>query len=330
LSPPSNINFKVEDLNLIFILNHSPKFLVEMIKVGCCGYPTSQKRYYEVFRLVELNKTFYVYPRISTVKGWREKAPENFEFTVKAHQDISHKFKLKPEESCLEAFERMKEICKILKAKILLVQTPGSLRPDKLQDAQEFFSKIDREELTVVWETRGSAWDEQIVRKKLAAVLKKLDVPHVTDPLRTLPAYTSDTVYFRLHGLGERMYYYQYTDEELKKLHSTVKQLADDGKKVYVLFNNLSMFEDAYRFNRYLETGKLPRVTGATGLESVRLVIEKTRYPAQKSVLIKRLGWKLVELEDGKQIRLGEILNKIPSKSYGDVEEVLKEVRPLL
>jgi len=82
-----------------------------MIKVGCCGYPTSAQRYYENFRVVELNKTFYQYPRISTVVGWRQKAPKDFEYTVKAHQDVSHKFKLKAEG--VNVFNKMKQICKI-------------------------------------------------------------------------------------------------------------------------------------------------------------------------------------------------------------------------
>ena len=60
-----------------------------MIGVGCCGFPTSMKKYFETFNLVELNNTFYTYPREKTVEDWREKAPGNFEFTVKAHQDIS-------------------------------------------------------------------------------------------------------------------------------------------------------------------------------------------------------------------------------------------------
>mgnify|MGYP001030018861 CR=1 FL=1 len=125
------------------------------------------KKYYESFRLVELNNTFYQYPRMSTVVGWREKAPEDFEFTVKAHQDISHKFKFKSEPS-VKAFEQMKEICKALRTRILLIQTPGSLRPDKMMDAHEFFGKIDREGLVVVWETRGPSWDDPRVREELA------------------------------------------------------------------------------------------------------------------------------------------------------------------
>jgi len=298
-----------------------------MIKVGCCGYPVSMKRYYESFSLVELNTTFYNYPRISTVEGWRAKAPENFEFTVKAHQDISHKFRLKPEKSCLEAFERMKEICKILDSKVLVVQTPASFRPDKLDDAREFFSKINREGLTVVWETRGPAWEKTEIRKKLAETLKKLDVPHVTDPFKTSPVYTGKIAYFRLHGLGEKLYYYQYSDKELEKLHKIVESYEEKTEDVYVLFNNLSMFDDAARFVYYIENGKFPSLTGAVGIESVRNVLSKTRYPTNKSLLLKRVGWKLVEVKEGRQIRLEELLKEIPSRTYENVDELLKEIK---
>jgi len=297
-----------------------------MIKVGCCGYPTSMGKYFETFRLVELNSTFYQYPRMPTVVGWRENAPEDFEFTVKAHQDISHKFKLKYGESSTKAFERMKEICKALGARILLIQTPGSFRPDKLEDAQKFFSKIDRDDLTVVWETRGPAWDTPAVREKLAEVLRTLEVPHVTDPFKVMPTYVGSVAYFRLHGLGERMYYYQYTDEELKRLNELVKPLEAAGKEVYVLFNNLSMFDDGLRFMRFLETGCFPSLTGVVGLESVRTVLKKTRFPVAKSMLLRRLGWKLVEVEASVQVRLEELLKDVPSKTFTSVDEVLQEI----
>jgi len=287
------------------------------------------KKYFENFSLVELNTTFYQYPRISTVEGWRAKAPQNFEFTVKAHQDISHKFKLKPEKECLEAFERMKEICKILDAKILLIQTPASLRPDKLEDAKGFFSKIKREDLTVVWETRGPAWEREEARQKLAEALEKLDVPHVVDPFKNTPVYVGETAYFRLHGLGERLYYYQYSNEELKKLSSIAKEYEKKAEEVYILFNNLSMFDDAVRFKHYIEKGSFPSLTENVGLESVREVLSKTRYPASKSMLLKKVGWKLVEIERGKQVRLKNFLKNVPSKTYNSVDELMKEIKPL-
>jgi len=297
-----------------------------MLQVGCCGYPVSMKKYYESFGLVELNRTFYEYPRISTVLRWREKAPQNFEFTVKAHQDITHKFRFEIKQS-LRAFETMKQICQILKARILLIQTPGSLRPDKLRDAEQFLSKIKRDDLMMVWETRGPAWDTPRVRERLAENLEALNVVHVTDPFRMLPAYTGKIAYFRLHGLGRELYYYQHTDDELKQLHKLVHPFEHHGKEVYVLFNNLAMLNDGLRFKSYIETSKFPSLTGTVGIESVKSVMGKARYPVEKSTLLKRLGWRLVEIEEGKQIRLSELLKEMPSRTYKDFQEVLRGIR---
>jgi uncharacterized protein YecE (DUF72 family) len=285
------------------------------------------KRYFENYRLVELNSTFYEYPKLETVEGWREKAPGDFEFTVKAHQDISHKAKMKLDETCIKAFEKMKEICRTLNAKILLIQTPGSFRPDKLGEAEKFFANINREDLTLVWETRGPEWEKPEVVGRLRQVLSRLNVVHVTDPFRVLPAYTGQIAYFRLHGLGEELYYYQYTDEELRRLSEIAKNFEAEGKTVYVLFNNLSMFEDGLRFMHYLSSGKFPKVTGAVGLESVKSVIAKTRYPTPKSMLVKKVGWRLVEIEEGKQVRLAELLAELPSKTYKNAEELLNALK---
>ncbi|OYV02673.1 hypothetical protein CGW93_04335 [candidate division bacterium WOR-3 4484_18] len=45
-----------------------------VIKVGCCGFPLSRKQYYEIFKVVEVQQTFY----------------DGFEFTIKAWQLITH------------------------------------------------------------------------------------------------------------------------------------------------------------------------------------------------------------------------------------------------
>ena len=297
-----------------------------MTKIGCCGYSTSTKKYQETFHLVELNSTFYDYPKISTVLKWRENAPKGFEFTVKAHQDISHKFKLKPESS-VSAFGQMKQICKLLEARILLIQTPASFRPTNLEEAEEFFKKMNRANLILAWETRGPLWDQKSVYQKLSKILETVNVVHVTDPFKAMPAYTGTTVYFRLHGLGKRMYYYQYSNEELKTLYGFAKSFEDKGKEVYVLFNNLTMFDDALRFRRYIECREFPSLTEKVGIESLKEVVERIRFPATKSAISKAVGWKLVELEDGRQVRVDQLLKNMPSKTYKNTDEVLREVK---
>jgi uncharacterized protein YecE (DUF72 family) len=301
-----------------------------MIKVGCCGFPTSMSQYFQNFNTVEINRTFYQYPETKTVEGWRQKAPEHFVFTVKAHQDITHKAKMKVKDESLSAFERMKRICKTLNSHVLLFQTPGSFTSIMLSDAEDFFMAINREELALAWETRGPAWQSPETHEKLHRILENLSVAHVTDPFRALPAYVGEAAYFRLHGLSERMYYYQYTDEELRKLKELAAPYERKAKIVYVFFNNLSMFEDAKRFKQYLFSGVFPKITVQTGLASVKSVVQKTRYPTTKSVLIRKLGWRLVETEQGQQIRLEILLENLLSKSYNSAEELVTELRTLL
>lgn len=55
------------------------------IFVGCCGFPVNKKEYFKNFEVVEIQQTFYQPPeKIETIKKWREEAPSNFEYTLKA------------------------------------------------------------------------------------------------------------------------------------------------------------------------------------------------------------------------------------------------------
>lgn len=300
-----------------------------MIKIGCCGYPVSQTKYYETFNLVELNSTFYKYPSLSTAKRWRSRAPESFEFTVKAHQDITHKYKLRIEHA-IEPFEKIKQVCHVLEARVILIQTPASFSPKYIDHAKEFFMKINRENFILVWETRGSLWESNDSFRRLKETLNEIGVTHVTDPLRLMPAHVSNLAYFRLHGLGERMYYYQYTNSELKRLYEVIKRFKDLEMGVYVLFNNLSMFEDARRFAFFVNNGYFPLLTGSFGIDSAKSIISQVRYPTTKNTLISRIGWRLIDLDEEKQIRLDELLTKIPMKTYNSPDEVLSELKALL
>lgn len=40
-----------------------------------------------------------------------------------------------------------------------------------------------------------------------------------------------------------------------------------------------------------------------------------------------RVGWKAGKAEEGKQVRLSSVLADLWSKTYGNVEELLKEVK---
>src|ERR1700712_4723427 len=74
--------------------------------IGCSGfhykhwkgafYPNNlaQKRWFEFyteqFSTLELNVTFYRFPRLEVLRAWYEKAPADFRFAVKAPKAITH------------------------------------------------------------------------------------------------------------------------------------------------------------------------------------------------------------------------------------------------
>jgi len=61
-----------------------------MTKVGCCGFGIARPKYFQTFSVVEIQQSFYQPPKQDTIKRWRDEAPADFEFTLKAWQLITH------------------------------------------------------------------------------------------------------------------------------------------------------------------------------------------------------------------------------------------------
>ncbi|MEM2940512.1 MAG: DUF72 domain-containing protein [Thermoproteota archaeon] len=240
-----------------------------MIKIGCCGFPVSMQKYFSEFSLVETQSTFYKLPEIKTVERWRSQASENFEFTVKAWQGITHpsdsptwkrsglkKLDLRdygnfnPSKKTFEAWEKTLEVVKSLNARIAVFQTPPSFNPSprNISNMRNFFKEIDREGVRLAWEPRGEWLEKNSLTKK---ILEELELIHVVDPFWDHPL-TVGVYYFRLHGLGKRYNYrYEYNIEDLKNLKTLVEEL-EDAEEVYVLFNNMKMYDSAKIFSRII------------------------------------------------------------------------------
>lgn len=229
---------------------------MDQVKVGCCGFPKRMKEYFSRFNLVEVQQTFYKPPAINTALNWRHQASPEFEFTVKAWQLITHptssptyrragleipqaKAKyygfFQPTDEVLEAWERTRDIANALQAKIILFQCPARFTdcPENAENMKLFFTRLDRDAFIFVWEPRGE-WSN----KSIIALCNDLDLIHCVDPLDK-PPLCGKIKYFRLHG-GPR-YRHRYSDEELKQ----IRDMATG--QTYVLFNNLSMYDDACR-----------------------------------------------------------------------------------
>ena len=229
------------------------------IKVGCYGFPKGMGKYFQEFRLVEVQQTFYRPPKVETAVRWRALAPPGFEFTVKACQVITHapgsptyrragveipagdvdKYGFfRPSHQVREAWDRTGEVAAALDAQVVLSQSPPSFRPtdENIENMLQFFRGANRDRFRSVWEPRGG-WD----RKTIETLCLELGLVHGVDPFLEEPVQGA-LRYFRMHG-GPG-YRHQYTDDELSWLQGQCRG------ETYCLFNNLSMWEDARRFRR--------------------------------------------------------------------------------
>ena len=235
--------------------------MLSQIKVGCCGFPVGKKKYFQQFKLVEIQQTFYKLPFIGTVRKWREEAPGDFEFSLKAWQVITHwsssptyrKVGLRistekendygvfrPSEEVFEAWEKTRDVAQALKANVIVFQCPTKFTEstENIENMRYFFTSIDRQDFMFVWEARGK-WSNEVI----TTLCQELDLIHCGNPLEGEMLHKG-IGYWRLHG--GRNYRHQYTDEELARLREL------SGNEAYVLFNNITMHNDALRFKELI------------------------------------------------------------------------------
>lgn len=235
------------------------------IKVGCCGFQRGMKDYFSRFRLVEVQQTFYKMPKLETALKWRQQAPPDFEFTLKAWQVITHpaasptyrKSGLKirpgrekdygffvPSDEVLWGWEETQRFARALEARTIVFQCPPSLREtaENVVNLRRFFKSAGGSGFLLVWEPRGE-WGDSTAR----ALCLELGLVHCVDPMIRQPLAGSPQ-YFRLHG-GPG-YQHSHTQEELRRLRDGI-----GDRDTYVLFNNLSMYDDALAFERLVNKG---------------------------------------------------------------------------
>lgn len=239
-----------------------------MIKIGCCGFPSGMKKYFERFKLVEVQKTFYAPPKKETAEKWRSQAPEDFEFTLKAWQLITHEprsptykkagIKIEKDreknygffrdtEEVFEAWEVTRSIAKALKSRIVVFQCPSSFKEndENIENMRNFFNSIERD-FVFAWEPRGN-WSLETIAK----VCKELDLIHCIDPIVSELAIKAKLAYFRLHGRGKKKYYYDYTKDDFVILFKKIEE--SEAEEIYCLFNNVYMEKNALEFAELIQ-----------------------------------------------------------------------------
>lgn len=282
------------------------------------------KAYSEVFNFVEVNYTFYEYPKERMVKQWRRMVPGDFTFAVRCHQDLTHRIGLKPVDEAYSILSRMVNYCEILDSPFLILETPASyaINKEEAREARNLFSSLTLRDVRIVWEVRAPS------TAPVLDLMQDLNLIECIDLSIDTPSGESDIVYSRLFGKGKHNIY-QFTDEELLNIDQKINRI--NPRIAALSYHGVRMNTDAARYMRYKKTGTFIPITDFTGADSAKVILsEDAQFPLSKKELIEHQGWKVIDLRSKERVHLSEFLSKIPNKIYNSADEVAKALEEVM
>ncbi len=189
--------------------------------------------YSKHFNTLESNVTFYRLPALKTLLKWYDESPEDFSFSVKAPQLITHYKKFVAIETELASFYKLiEEGFKDKLACVLFQFPPSFIYTDERMDA--IIQNLSNEFNNIV-EFRHESWLQPEVYKKLQQ--HKITFCNISHPrLKEVFVATSPILYFRFHGVPE-LFKSSYSEAFLQNILQQINQ-DKKAKKIYLYFNN--------------------------------------------------------------------------------------------
>jgi uncharacterized protein YecE (DUF72 family) len=277
--------------------------------------------YSRAFNFVEVNSTFYTRPPLQMVKSWRQRVPQKFKFSVRCHQDVTHRFMLEPIKEVFNTVTQMQEICGLLRSKFLVLQTPASFpfTEEKVESIRHLFNSLNLKGMRLVWEVRRKR--NKRLPPSLHSLMQDFNVIHCVDLSKETPTTEADTVYTRVFGKGEHNIY-QFTDDELLEIDRKIMDKTRDTS--VVSFHNVRMYKDAARYKIYKQRKKFPPVTREKGQRALKeVLLEDTAFPVTRQELITTQGWKVIDLPDNQRVHAHTLLERLPDRCFTNIEDVM-------
>jgi uncharacterized protein YecE (DUF72 family) len=233
------------------------------------GLPTHDwfKHYTGVFKTVELNGSFYHWPKLATTAKWRRDAPRGFRYAVKVNRAITHEKRLIGTKKLIREFY---SIADTLGSGLgaFLFQFPPSFRytPARLK---ALVTGLNPAFPNVIEFRHKSWWRPSVYRAftKGGLIFCSVSGPRLPETLIC----TSDTAYIRFHG-RKKWYRHDYSVGELKQWSGAIR--ASGVSKVWAFFNNSQdghAVKNALRFKRILvrqpRSGKKAPDSGAIRIQ---------------------------------------------------------------
>jgi uncharacterized protein YecE (DUF72 family) len=217
--------------------------------IGCSGYHYPEWKgvfypeklpqrkwlayYNEHFDTLELNVTFYRFPRLEFLLGWYSQSPNHYSFSLKVPRLITHSNKrFESRESLARFYERAREGLR-KKLGCVLFQFPPWLSYS--EEALESLNRLLDHSFPNVLEFRHESW----WRDDVFSILSQHNVTFCGQSHPTLPddmIKTSDIIYYRFHGVPD-LYSSRYKKQKLHRVAEQIMALKNI-QQAYIYFNN--------------------------------------------------------------------------------------------
>lgn len=201
------------------------------------GLPTARRRqvYTEHFDTVELNASFYRWPREQTFETWNRELPPGFVMTVKAPRGLTHARRLNNPGPWIDRLVKSWHALRDRRGALLLQLHPAHERDDQRLD--DFLSLLP-DWMRVAVEFRHPSWHVD----EVMAVLERHRAAYVVMSGPKLPCLlraTAPFVYVRFHGPdSDRMYAGSYSDDDMRWWADRIGEWRDQERDVFAYFNN--------------------------------------------------------------------------------------------
>ncbi|MFB5600114.1 MAG: DUF72 domain-containing protein [Nitrososphaeraceae archaeon] len=248
---------------------------MKQILIGCSGwsysdtpekggwtkvfYPNSKTKrlsyYSRFFNTVEMDSTFYEkfyrYMTQQTFVGMDKATPDNFEFSIKVPETITHLKRLDVEKGAISSLDEFLEKISPLKLAnklgAILIQLPPSFTVSDFKNTEQFLDRLPSgyqyalEFRHISWNTEGP-WD-MLKHYDIAAVMTDSPSSDNLQFLSEVIVTSKNHSFIRFHGRNAKhRYNYLYSKEELKpwveKVSEIKSSITNNPKRLRIYFNN--------------------------------------------------------------------------------------------
>jgi uncharacterized protein YecE (DUF72 family) len=201
------------------------------------GLPARSRlaRYAAAFSTVELNSSFYRWPRPAVFRSWQRRLPGGFRLSVKAPRGLTHGKSLYAPEAWAQRIAACWHELGDKRGVLLVQLAPAHARDDARLG---YFLRALPGWVRVAVEFRHASWHDEEVFALLeshGAAYCVMSGAHLPCILRT----TAPFGYVRMHG-PDHSYLYagSYSNDDLSWWAARIREWEQMGKDVFVYFNN--------------------------------------------------------------------------------------------